>query len=331
MVHFPAYLESASRQRRHLLAGLAAERAGLLWQLVGLDERMLVELPVFNSWTAKDVLAHIAAWDEVVTERIECVVAGREEEIIVFTGADEDARNAAFHAERKDWSLRQTVDTLMMVRADFLAAQARLPDEAFYRLRHFPEGEAPVHEWAQWRARHDVAHAADLATWRERLGLERGVGPKQVLLAGLTAAREALLVAAALVPPEERTSLPVCGEWTLKDVLAHVVDWEWIGVAGLRDMAAGRSPQVEPIEDIDAWNRVHAEARHDQPWEEVWADLHEARGALLETLDGMGQAGLGGSFSFPWGQKGTAYWWVCVYVAHDREHAEGLREAVGAE
>jgi hypothetical protein len=43
-----------------------------------------------------------------------------------------------------------------------------------------------------------------------------------------------------------------------KDVLAHVADWEWVGVEGLRHMAAGQSPQVEHIADIDAWNQAHS-------------------------------------------------------------------------
>jgi hypothetical protein len=111
-----------------------------------------------------------------------------------------------------------------------------------------------------------------------------------------------------------------------KDVLAHVADWEWLGAEGLRDMAAGRPPQVEHVKDIEAWNQAHAEARRDQPWDEVWADFHAARKALLKALEGMSQADLARSFPFPWGAKGTAYWWVCVYIAHDREHAEGLRE-----
>ena len=111
-----------------------------------------------------------------------------------------------------------------------------------------------------------------------------------------------------------------------KDTLAHIADWEWIGVGGLRQMAAGQSPQVEHIADIDAWNQVHHEARRDQPWEQVWADLHTAREALLEVLGGMSQAALGQSHPFPWGQEGTAHRWVSVFVEHDRGHAHDLLE-----
>jgi hypothetical protein len=62
-----------------------------------------------------------------------------------------------------------------------------------------------------------------------------------------------------------------------KDVLAHVADREWVGVKGLRHMAAGQTPQVEHIADIEAWNQARYDVRRDQPWEEVWVDLRRAR------------------------------------------------------
>jgi uncharacterized damage-inducible protein DinB/predicted RNase H-like HicB family nuclease len=306
-----------------LLAGLAAERAGLLWQAVALDEGALTGPPVFDDWTAKDLLAHVAAWDELFAGCIELVLAGREDEI---EGVDLDANNARWHAERAGWSVAQAVDACVTARAGFLAAAARLPDEEFYRLRRVPWGETSVCQWTQWRARHDATHANELAGWREEQGLERVSGPKAVLVAALDAAREELLAAAALIPPEERASRPVCGRWTLRDVLGHVADWEWVGVEGLRDMAAEQAPQVEHIADIDAWNQAHYEVRRDQPWEKVWADLHAARQALLEALSGISQAALDQSHPFPWGQEGTAHRWVSVFVEHDRGHARDFRE-----
>jgi uncharacterized damage-inducible protein DinB len=145
------------------------------------------------------------------------------------------------------------------------------------------------------------------------------------LKSDLAAAREELVAAAGRIAPEERASCLVCGVWTLKDVLGHIADWEWLGVEGLRDMAAGRSPQVEHVADIDAWNQVHADARREQSWEEVWADFHAARKAFLEVLDGMSEADLDQRvFAFPWGAEGTPRRWVRVYVDHDREHARGM-------
>ena len=44
----------------------------------------------------------------------------------------------------------------------------------------------------------------------------------------------------------------------------------------------------------------------------------------------MAQADLARSFRFPWGPEGTAYDWVSVYLAHDRDHARGLSGAAAA-
>ncbi len=313
-------------ERAQLLARLAAERAGLLEQLIGLDERTLTEVPLLDDWTVKDLLAHIAAWDRWELREMRHMASG---EILDLTEVrNTDAFNAHAVAARRDRTLAEVLAELQEARSHWVAWLQALPDEKFYR-QHLFEGEdwsCPGCVEVQWR--HDAEHAAQIAAWRETEGLKGKTGPKAVLLTALAAARDELLTAAALVPAEERASRPVCGEWTLKDVLGHVADWEWFGMEGLREMAAGHAPQVERIESIEDWNRAHADARRHQPWETVWADLHAARRALLEVIEEISLAELGRSFPFPWGPEGTAYRWVYVYLAHDREHAEGFRTII---
>jgi hypothetical protein len=94
-------------------------------------------------------------------------------------------------------------------------------------------------------------------------------------------------------------------------------------------MTQGQSPEVELVEDIDAWNLVHVKARREQPWELVWADLHTMRQSLLAVLEEMGEAELAQRFPFPWGSEGTPYQWVTVFVAHDREHAGDVQAWAG--
>jgi hypothetical protein len=153
--------------------------------------------------------------------------------------------------------------------------------------------------------------------------------PKAALLAALVAARESLLAAVALVPAGERATRPVCGVWSLKDVLGHIADWEAFGVDGLRHMAAGQEPQVEYIPEINGWNRVHVQARRDQPWEQVWDDFQATRQAFLDLIAGMTWAELERRFPFPWGPEGTPMQWIRVYADHDRAHARGIRAAIG--
>ena len=100
-----------------------------------------------------------------------------------------------------------------------------------------------------------------------------------------------------------------------------------MGVEGLTDMAADRKPQCQHVADIESWNRAHAAARRNDPWEDVWSDLHRVREKLASVLEGMSEEALARSYRFPWGPHGTAYEWVRVFVCHDREHAKDLRTA----
>jgi len=218
---------------------------------------------------------------------------------------------------------------------EFLEMERRT---AVARLRQLGEEErSAIFYPTRWTRHPEEPWTARKALRRFLEHEQEHIGQVQEILAAwradlparLAAAREELLAAAALVPPEERATRPVCGEWTLKDVLAHVTDWERMGVEGLRDMAAGQPPRVGHVEDIEAWNRAHYQARRDEPWETVWADLHAVRASLVEILDGMSQADLARAFPLPWGQEGTAYDWLSIYLAHDREHAQGIRSTLG--
>lgn len=320
-----------ANNRRRLLARMAAERSELLCNLLGLDRRALTKEAFLDDWTVKDALAHIAAWDRWEHRQMARLVAGAPPNDGLLSRRATAAFNAVVVNERRERSLVEVVRELQQARGAWVAWLCQLPDDVFFVSRPFGDCD-----WAfphclaiQWQ--HDAEHASQIVTWRRARGLKRHVGPKCVLLAALSAAREELLLLSALVPPDDRASRPVCGVWTLKDVLAHLADWEQVGVEGLRSMARGEPPPVEHIADIDAWNHEHAEARRGQPWSQVWGDLHATRTAFVQTLEGMRQDDLAPSYRFPWGPKGTAYEWVAAFVDHDREHAEGLAEALGLE
>jgi hypothetical protein len=93
-------------------------------------------------------------------------------------------------------------------------------------------------------------------------------------------------------------------------------------------MAAGHPPEIGEIKDIEEWNQTHARARRGQSWETVWTDLHRVRRALLEVVKEISETALAQSFRFPWGEKGTPYQMIVVFLTHDREHAHELREAI---
>jgi len=314
--------EDLAARRRFLLARLAIERAGLLGQLLGLDDETLTKALAVGDWTVKDVLAHIAAWDRWQHQAMRALVEGEAPDL--SAGEDSHAANDAFVSLWHDRCLAELLAELQSAREDWVVWMASLPEDEFFQRRSYG-GE----DWSfyghqiQVMWQHDAEHAEQIAIWSVAGAWKGTTGPKPVLLAALDAARHELLACAALIPAEW-DSRPVCGVWTLKDVLGHIADWEQVGVEGLRDMAGGTAPQVEFIADIEAWNQVHAGVRRDQPWEKAWGDLYAIRRDFLEVLAGMSQTALDRSYRFPWGPEGTAYQWGTVFVGHDREHAQDL-------
>jgi predicted RNase H-like HicB family nuclease/uncharacterized damage-inducible protein DinB len=318
--HTAQIREALATYRQRLLARLVAERAGLLEQLLGLEEKELTGDRVLDGWTVQDMLAHIAAWDRWEHQVMAAMASGATPDLSL--AEDDDAANDAFVGAWYGRSLTDVLAELQAAREEWVAWLASLPEGEFFRFRTY-DGDNwsfygdPVQ--AMWR--HDAEHAEQIAAWRGSGVRQVVTGSKAVLLAALDAARKELASSAALVPAEERASRSLCGEWTLKDVLGHIADWEWVGVEGLRDMAGGRAPQVEAINDIEAWNQARAEARRNQTWEQVWTDFQATRLAFLEVLQGMDQTMLDQHYPFPWGAAGTAYQWVLVFFRHDRDHA----------
>ncbi len=331
-----------SLSRRRLLARLAAERAELLWQILGLDERTLTQPPVFETgdWTVKDLLAHVAAWDRWQHGTMAALLAGEQPD---FAAAEDwDTFNAAAVQAWRGQTLVEVVTELRSARDSWVAWLQDVPLPSFFQTRKVEDWDwtFPGCLAVQWE--HDAEHAAQLARWRRTRAAEdaapaeagttpTGTGPKVVLAAALHAARQEFLTSTALVPAAQRATRPVCGEWTLKDVVGHVADWEQVGVAGLRDIAGDRPPDGPTIPDIDAWNEERAATRRDQDWKTCWSDLHETRQGFLEILEELTPRDLQQTCRFPWGPAGTAYEWVHVFASHDREHAQGLRRATGAE
>jgi hypothetical protein len=340
------------RERRRLLARLAAERAGLLQGLLGLDEADLVGPFVHDDWTVKDILAHIAAWDRWEERVMRAMIAGATPD---FSEVQDFAvSNAAFVAPWRERGLAEVLSELAAARREWVAWLVGLRDAEFFRKRAYAGhnwtfSEVPLQ--VQWE--HDAEHSAAITSWRQAAGLTgHAGGAMSVLRAAVDAARDELLAAVALIPADERTSRPVCGDWTLKDLLGHIADWEWYAVSGLRRMpvgepppplyppqTGGEMPALDPSqaggetggESIERWNQAHAAARRDQPWERVWEDLGGAHRAFLEILAEMDPTALSRRFPWPWGEAGTVYRCATVFLGHDRDHAGDLRDYSEAE
>jgi uncharacterized damage-inducible protein DinB len=272
-----------SDERNLLLARLAAERARLLRELIGISAADVTGAPVFADWTASNLLAHIGDYDQLFAERIRHALDGRADSVVSIENLD--ARNEALHQRIKDWSVELSVAYLVDARVALIDAVSRVNDADLRRVRRFSWGRVAIQTWVNWRHRHDYGHAKDLRAWRATLEHTDVAGSKAVMLAALRSARDDLLASAALVPEAERATRPVCGVWTLKDVVGHLADWDRWFLNCVYAMIGGPAQDLDWPDDEHVINGRIYVARRDRPWEWNWSDCREARRALTEALE----------------------------------------------
>lgn len=324
---------SVSPRRATLLARLAAERAALLSQLEGLDEAALTHDPVIPGWTAAMLLAHIAYWDAFTAGRLGKLADGRRDEIATIDNDFRDARNADMQARFAGLPFAEGLALCLKERRGLLLALGRLDDAALERrVRLRPGWRVAASKWVRWRWRHDTEHSADLIRWRAGYppnDPEVRVIHRTLLRPIMGLSRGELLALAAIIPPDERETQPIEGDWTLKQVLGHMSDYERPGVLALRQVAAGREPAYErTIEAFEAFNEERGAVWAATPWPEVWAQFVAVRRALLEVAATLDDAALARPFTSPWLTTTTACGYLLDMAGHEQEHADAIRPAL---
>jgi hypothetical protein len=263
------------------------------------------------------------------------VMDGRMQEVQVFVDDEAtDAHNAQRHQQLKDVPLENAIAMLLKERSGFYALLDRIPDEALHRRLQLPDGRrTQMRTWVRWRWLHDAEHAKELVQWRKQLPdaiKGQRMGPKYILRALLQTTRKEFLLTADLISEDERTTRPICGNWTLKDLIGHLTDWEWVGIDGLRQLAAGQTPEFNYSISLnfDEFNNPRAAARRNQPWDEVWHEFKDNRRQLLALLDAMPESQLARQFVAPWNRPITGYLWTTIWFGHEHEHAIDVRQAL---
>ena len=330
-------LESTlSPRRAELLARLAAERSFLLQQLEGLNEATLTHDSVFEGWTAAGLLAHLAYWDALTADWLAKLADGRPGDIRAAGVVDQplDARNAATQRHFAGEPFVQAVALCQKERRGLLLALGRLPDDTLHRRATLQPGwRATPADWLRRRHRHDAQHSVDLARWRKGYPANdpvRRTIHRALLRPLLGLARAEFLALAALIPPGERETRPIEGDWSLKQVLGHLSDYERLGVVALRQVAAGREPVYErTIEDFEGFNAERGPVWAKLPWAEVWAQYVATRREMVEVALALDDAALARLFTAPWLTPTTAGGYLLDMAGHEQEHADALRRALG--
>jgi hypothetical protein len=115
------------------------------------------------------------------------------------------------------------------------------------------------------------------------------------------------------------------GEWAVRDVVAHLVDWnEEIRLAAEHLLGRRARPAHHPIVDFDRFNAASAARRAGQEWGELKAELaRTVEGAI--ALAGEFEGRLAEPVEHPWNNRGTIRDLFHGVCGHQEEHTAELR------
>lgn len=217
---------------------LAAARSRLLRQYVGLDSFTLERTLLWPNTTPAQALARAARRDDDAACAIERLL-GRPGH-----GASIPSQNPATN---------DALSRALAARSRLLSAAARLALDKSHGAM------TPAFHLLATCRDHDLRWSGRLDWWNEEQHIPFEVGPTEVLLAAVKAARKELLTALALLPPSGRP--------------AHQ--------NGLLSVTAGEREVLQLRGDRTPQG---AAPPADAPWTQAWRQLHDVHHALVASL-----------------------------------------------
>lgn len=301
------------------LTNMSGARSDLLWALRGLDESRLSETALFEQVTTKDILAHLGFWDDHRTGQFEAATQG----LPFASQASIDPINDEAFDSYQGWDLDRCIAYASSRRQAFLEGISALSD-ALLHQKIDGDGKNAA-QILQFRIDHDRDHLADFEQAR-RSADTSGETPVTVIRAILRASFADLETLFQLIPERERDLGSLSGDWNLRDIIGHLLDWERLAAVQLQRALAGLPTQGIPeYADEDSANAVFSAARQHQGFDEVWEDYRAIRTHVHTLLDQTDYQQLNLPVTAPWGDAYSLANFFLSLAEHDREHAADIR------
>jgi hypothetical protein len=157
---------------------------------------------------------------------------------------------------------------------------------------------------------------------------------KAVIIARLQTERRRLEQIFAHLTPDDLQVPGVVGEWSIKDVLAHLADWEEHMPAWMA--AARRGEPVDAIESgldwkaFDAFNQRIYQRHREQSLDDVLAYFHGVHEQFMDMVEDMPEEEMLSHGRYAFIGRGAVYNWLGAYANHDRWAAAHIRKWIKA-
>jgi uncharacterized damage-inducible protein DinB len=150
--------------KEEALARLAESRQALHQAIEGLSDEEMTQIQVEGVWTIKDVLGHIASWEETCLEPLRRYADGGPCEVKVIE--DYLAWNDEQATRKQDVPLDAILDELATVRQELIEAASKLSAEQWKQIVPFSwGGEGTIAEVLEVLYRHELGHVHNIRQW----------------------------------------------------------------------------------------------------------------------------------------------------------------------
>ena len=308
-----------------IVSDLQFARTVLLKSIEGLSKRELTELPIYEKWTIKDVLAHLIGWDQRVIETLPLLLQNRAGEI---PSVEVEEHNRASVQAWRDKPLAEVRARLESVHQQILSMISSL-DHIEIDMRRERNGRfVTIRSYViDIMTEHERRHAAEIEQWRSQLEQAIDPGAIKAELAQNRTKFLALLEGLSEAAVLDKTAF---GAWSIKDLVGHVVAWEQRILDAAYHIYDPSLPEVPPLDerdDTDTWNEILAAERAACSWAEVWRDLHQTRQATDKFIARLkpGDWRLRGPYPWP-ADQGTLAELLVNIAEHDADHWPDLEK-----
>ncbi|MFC2029966.1 DinB family protein [Chloroflexota bacterium] len=155
--------------KQETLTKLAESRRDLHRAAHGLSEKEMTQVQVEGVWTIKDVLGHIASWEEICLEPLRRYADGDPFEVESIK--DYLILNEELAARKQDIPLDAILDELDAIRQELVTTASKLSTEQWEQRVLFPWGdEGAVAEMLDELYQHELEHVHAIQQWREDRG-----------------------------------------------------------------------------------------------------------------------------------------------------------------
>ncbi|MGB3713059.1 MAG: ClbS/DfsB family four-helix bundle protein [Candidatus Promineifilaceae bacterium] len=147
----------------------------------------------------------------------------------------------------------------------------------------------------------------------------------------LESSRERLLLLLQVLPDELLSDPGIMEDWSVTDVLTHLIAWESELVTCLMNLDQGKKParMLAAIADVDGYNARRFEENKGRSLDRVLDDLKSVRVQLEEWLSRFSDRDLNDADRYKW-SEGVVLWQIIEAnsFGHEGEHLPDLEAFV---